>query len=273
MEVLGIIAGGGPLPILVAKEAATMGKKVVAVAHSGETDPNLAQWVNEIIWIQVGQVESLISFLKDRGVSEAIFLGGIDKSRAMKGAKIDSRGMQILARLMARGDDTLLGALARELEDEGICIIGPREFLQDCFIKEGVATRTLPSSQQERDVKMGIELLHHLGPWDVGQTVVVKEGVILAVEAIEGTDRTIERAGRFGGEGFVVVKGCKPHQDERFDLPVVGPKTISLMASLGGTALAVEAQKTIILQREMVITEAEDAGISLIGWKKKAEDD
>lgn len=266
-EAVGLVAGNGPLPVLFAKEARARGLKVVAVAHQGESLPELEQVAGFVRWIRVGELKKLVETFKTSGVHRILLLGGIDKKRVLKELCLDEWAIQLIQRLQARGDDTLLGALASELESHGIEVLSSHELLSPWLAPEGCITREAPTEQQLADVGLGIQVLQAMGALDIGQTVVLKEGVILAVEAIEGTDQAICRAGSLGGPGAVVVKGSKPNQDMRFDVPVVGTNTILTMAQVGARVLALEAQRTLLLNPSEVVGVAQQKGVVLMGWK------
>lgn len=271
MAELGLIAGNGPLPVLVAREARARGVSLVAVGHVGETWEELEQHVARMIWVRVGELGVLIHALREAGLKQVMMLGGIDKQRALKDLKIDERGWRLLRKLSARGDDTLLGALARELEDEGIRVVGSQEWLAPWLAPSGPMTARQPTAQERKDIRLGVEVLVHLGALDIGQAVVVKEGVILALEAVEGTDQAVLRGGKLGGAGTVVVKGSKPQQDMRFDVPVVGLGTIRSMLGVGSTVLALETGRTLLLDREEMLRVADSEGICLWGWTRQEE--
>ncbi|MGQ9857870.1 MAG: LpxI family protein [Thermodesulfobacteriota bacterium] len=264
---IGLIAGSGPLPLLFAKEAGEVGLKVVAVAHLGETSSELEQSVESVTWVRVGELGKLVAAFQEQEVRSVVFLGGIDKKRALRELHLDEWAMRLIGRLQMRGDDTLLGALAAELESLGMRVLSSQQLLSPWLAQEGVLTRQVPTEQQQRDVRLGIKALERLGALDIGQTVVVKEGVILAVEAIEGTDQAIRRAGALGGVGAVVVKGSKPGQDMRFDVPVVGEMTIQTMLEVGAKVLALEAGRTLLIQRPTAVDLADSHGIVLLGWR------
>jgi DUF1009 family protein len=214
----------------------------------------------------VGELGALIDGLSQDGVREVIMLGAIDKRRALKDLRVDERGWQVLRKLDVRGDDALLVALARELEQEGMRVVGSQHWLARWLAPAGPMTARQPNEREQRDIRLGIETLSRLGALDIGQTVVVKEGVILALEAIEGTDEAILRGGKLGGAGAVVIKGSKPQQDMRFDIPVVGPETLNTMCGVGSTVLALEADRTFLLDREEMLRKANAEGICLMGW-------
>lgn len=268
-EVVGLIAGNGPLPVLFAREARARGLKVVAVAHKGESLPELQDLVTCLQWIRVGELRKLIEAFENSGVKSTLLLGGIDKKRALQELCLDDWALRLLQSLQTRGDDTLLGALARELESHGIRVLSSQELLSPWLAPEGLMTKEAPTEQQSADVELGIKALEAMGALDIGQTVVLKEGVILAVEAIEGTDQAIRRAGNLGGPGAVVVKGSKPNQDMRFDVPVAGSNTILTMAQVGARVLALEAGRTLLLNPPEAIGLAQEKGIILTGWKPR----
>lgn len=260
------------MPALFAREALAQGFTVVAVGHHGETSRELEGLVASMDWVQVGQLGALIRILRSHRVTQAVMVGGIDKRRAIKGLSMDERAMRLLQDMASRGDDRLLSALARELEGEGIQVRGFKEFVPSWIAPLGCVNARRPTARELLDLKLGIKVLTHLGPMDIGQTVVVKEGVVLAVEAVEGTDQTISRAGQLGGVGGVVIKGSKPSQDLRFDLPTVGPETVKTMSSVGATLLAVEAGCTVIVDRDEMVSTADKRGITVLGWSREGVD-
>ena len=266
---MGLIAGNGPLPALFAREVRRLGIPLVAVGHQGETRQELEGLVDRMTWVHVGQLGALIQALRDGGVARVVMLGGIDKKRALRELRLDERAMRLLEQLAARGDDSLLGAVARELEAEEFQVLGSQEVLASWLAPAGPMTRRPLTHQEESDVRLGIRVLGHLAPVDVGQTVVIREGVILAVEAIEGTDQAISRGGELGGPGAVVVKGSKPQQDMRFDMPVVGLGTLRAMGRVEARVLALEAGCSMLLDREEMLEMAEGRGISLVGWTRE----
>jgi len=261
---IGLIAGNGVFPLIFADTARERGLSVVAVAHTGETEPSLAEKVDEILWIRVGQIGKLISYFKKSGVSNAVMAGGIRKTRIFE-VRPDLRAISLLASLKEKKDDALLRAVAGELERENITIKDSTAYLTPLLADEGELTRPLKKSEKE-DVRWGWKLAKKVGLLDIGQCVVVRNGVILAVEAIEGTDATILRGGKLGKENAVVIKVCKPQQDLRFDIPTVGPKTIRSMIEVKASVLALEAGKTLILEKDRFIRDAKSAGIAVVGY-------
>lgn len=264
-ERIGLIAGNGRFPIIFAENARQLGYTVSAVAHIGETEPELEKHVEKIHWIKIGQLNKLIKAFKEDGVRQAVMLGGIKKTHVFTTVRPDLRTLAIASRLRAFKDDAILREFAAELEGEGIRIRESTFGLNGILVEEGVLTKRRPGKKEWDDIRYGWEVAREIGRLDIGQCVVVKDRVIVAVEAVEGTDRAIRRGGELAGEGAVVVKRCKPQQDLRFDLPAVGPKTIQTMASVRATALAVEAGKSVLLDRREMLSLAERAGIAVVG--------
>lgn len=262
---IGLIAGNGSFPLAFARAAKQKNLQVIAVAHEGETVPELAELVDALFWVKVGQLGKIIKIFKEQGVHDVLMAGGIKKTRMFGGALPDLRGMALLARMIHRKDDSLLRAVAEELESEGITVRESTLFLDNILAPSGILTRRKPSREEEQDIAFGWEMAKEIGRLDIGQTVVVKDQAVLAVEAIEGTDEAIRRGGRLCEKGAVVVKICKPQQDLRFDLPAIGMQTIRTMEEVKASCLAVEAGKAIIFDRESVIAAAERAGITIVG--------
>lgn len=264
MQKIGIIAGNGDFPLEFAKAAKRKGLTVVSVAHEGETMPELAQWSDAICWVKVGHLGKLIRFFKEQGVHDVLMAGGIKKTRLFSGALPDLRGAALLARMIAKKDDSILRAVAEELETEGITIRPSTLYLDELLAPAGVLTRRKPSKDEWKDIAFGWQMAKEIGRLDIGQTVVVKDLAVLAVEAIEGTDEAIRRGGSLCREGAVVVKICKPQQDLRFDLPATGTRTIATMREVKALCLALEAGKTIMIQKDSIIAQADAAGITIV---------
>ncbi len=264
MQKIGLIAGNGDFPIEFARAAKQKGLTVVAVAHEGETLPELEQWTDSITWIKVGQLGKLIRAFREQDVHDVLMAGGITKTRLFSGSLPDLRGAALLARMIAKKDDSILRAVAEELESEGITVRESTLYLDNLLAPAGILGKRKPSKDEWKDITFGWRLAKEIGRLDIGQTVVVKDQAVLAVEAIEGTDEAIRRGGRLCREGAVVVKICKPQQDLRFDLPAAGRRTIAAMSEVKASCLAVEAGKTVILQREAVLADADRAGIAVV---------
>lgn len=261
---IGLIAGNGTFPIAIARAAKQKGLEVVAVAHEGETAPELAQWVDAIFWIKVGQLGKLISILKEQNVRDVLMAGGVKKTRLFGNAMPDLRGIALFARMIHKKDDSILRAVAEDLESEGIMVRESTLYLDNILAPEGVLTKRKPTKEELLDISFGWQMAKEIGRLDIGQTVVVKDQAVLSVEAIEGTDEAIRRGGKLCREGAVVVKICKPQQDLRFDLPAVGMGTLQTMVEVKAACLAVEAGKTIMLELDDLIREANRTGIAII---------
>lgn len=261
---IGLIAGNGKFPLIFAQEAKREGYQVIAVAHRGETVEELAAIVDAVTWIYVGQLGKIIRTFQQAGVTQAVMAGGIRKVKLFGNFRPDLRGVSFLARMKSREDDDLLRGIAGELERDGIKIIESTFCLADIMPKLGALTTKKPSVVQQRDIEIGFAAAKEVGRLGIGQTVVVKDGVVVAVEAIEGTDAAILRGGALAKNGCVVVKVSKPQQDLRFDVPAVGVDTIKSMAQVGATVLAVEAEKTILIEKEALLAEAQRHGIAVV---------
>ncbi|MCL5285893.1 MAG: UDP-2,3-diacylglucosamine diphosphatase LpxI [Nitrospirae bacterium] len=259
-----MIAGNGTFPFIFLEAAKAAGIPVVVVAHEGETDPVVATHGFPVRWIRLGQVGAIFETFHKSGVRQAAFVGGIKKPKLFD-LRPDWKGMMILGRLARYHDDEALRALASEFEKEGITIVPSTFLLPSLAVTEGVLTKRSPTESEREDIRVGVEVAKIIGPADIGQCVVVREKVVVAVEAVEGTDETIRRAGRVAGKGTVVVKRAKPGQDLRFDLPSVGPETIRVMQEAGATVLAVEAGKTLLFDRDQTVSLADAAEIAVVG--------
>lgn len=270
MAVIGLIAGNGSLPRLFARAARAKGLSVVAAAHVGETDPSLASEVDALTWVRVGQVARIQRVLQRAGVQEAVLAGGFVRMRAVARLRPDFGLLRVAARLRSVRDDALLRAVADEFEAHGIRIVSLAGYLTELLAPPGRLAGPPLDEAGHRDVALGSEVAAALGRADVGQTVVVKDGHVLALEAAEGTDACIRRGAALGGRGVVVVKRLKPGQDERFDLPAVGPQTLEVMAEVGARVLAVEAGKTLLLEAEKLLAAAEEARITVLGLEPAA---
>lgn len=256
MSRIGLIAGSGRLPILFVQ---AFDGEVVAVAHEGETDPSLPA----AAWIKLGQLGRIVEVFRSAGVSEAVFCGGIHKPRLFD-VRPDWLGLKALSRMRSFGDDAALRAIASALEEEGVRIVSPLPLVPDLLAPRGPLTRREFSAEQREDAAFGLSVARALGSLDIGQTVVVRKQVVLAVEAIEGTDACIARGGALA-KGAVVVKARKPQQDDRFDVPAVGPRTVSALAAAGCAALAVEAGKSLVLDREELVEAADRSALAIEG--------
>ncbi|MFC1674816.1 LpxI family protein [Candidatus Omnitrophota bacterium] len=265
MQKLGLIAGNRRFPIMVAEAASKKGEQVVAVAIRGETSASIKKYAEKVYWIDLNEIEKAFEVLKSEGVSKVIMAGQVSPrllfSRKLKEGRQSS---VLLDSLKDKKADTILGAVAVRLEKEGLEVLDSTIFLKDSLAKKGVLTRKQPSPQVREDIDFGFDLAKSVAALDIGQTVAVRSKVIVAVEAFEGTDNLIKRAGRLARGGITVVKVSKPRQDMRFDVPVVGIKTIKQLAKVKAKCLAIEADKTLLIDREDCISLADKKGISVI---------
>jgi len=271
-ERIGLIAGSGRFPVLFAEAAKAQGITVHAVAHEEETDPGLAAQVDSIDWVKVGQAGAILAALKKHGVTKAVMAGGIGRIRAIHQVRPDLGALKIAAHMRTFRDDELLRAVAAYFERNGVTIVAPTDYVASVLAHEGHLGGPKPTEQQWKDIELGQKVARALGEADVGQTVVVRNGVVLAVEAVEGTDEAVRRAGKYGGKGIVVVKRSKPGQDPRFDLPAAGPVTLEVMREVGAAVLAIEAGRTVLIDAELLFKWADRLKISVVGLKVDGAD-
>ncbi len=264
-ESIGLIAGKGQFPLLFARAARDHGARVIAAAHRHETDPALADLVDEIHWIYVGQLGKMIRIFKNAGVKRAVMAGGITRGRLFRDFRPDLRALGVVRRAGAGKDDRLLQAVAAEFERDGITIAPSTLFLDELLAPAGKLGKRAPTPEQLQDIDFGFQIAKEVGRLDIGQCVVVRRRVVVALEAIEGTDECIHRAGTLAGPGTVVVKVSKPDQDLRFDVPAVGLDTIRAMTKARAAVLAVEAGKTLIFDRTEMLTAADRVKIGVWG--------
>lgn len=267
---LGLIAGGGQFPFMVARAARAAGRRVAAVGFVGHTDSGLTTVVDAWKLTRLGQLNKLIRFFKAQRVGSVCMAGAISKPKALS-VRLDFRAMKLLLKVGAKGDDALLRALLTELETEGFTVVQAADYAPGLRGPVGVLTARGPSAEEWEDLRYGWSVAKALGCLDVGQCVVVKRKMVAAVEALEGTDATIERATRLAGPGCVVVKTVKPGQDERIDLPSLGSATIAAMAAGRASCLGYEAGKTLFFDIQDAIMAAERAGICIVGLDSDAD--
>ena len=263
-ERIGLIAGNGRFPLLFAEAARRAGVEVIAVAHQGETPDEIVNLVTQLTWVRVGELGKIIRVLKQAGVQHAVMAGGIRKPRQLSDFRPDLRGAAFIAKTRSLRDDVLLRGVAAELEHDGIVVVESTRFLGDLVPAVGTLTRKAPRSRQWEDIRFGLQVARDIGRWEIGQSVIVKRRTVMAVEGIEGTDLAIRRGGELGRGGVIVVKVSKPGQDLRFDVPAVGMTTIEVMRDVGARVLALEAGRTIMIDREEVVRAADAAGIAIV---------
>ena len=264
---LGLIAGNGRFPFLVAESARRAGRRVVAVAIREETAPELEGCVDSVTWVGLGQLGRCIEALRAAGVQEAVMAGQVKHRQLFSGIVPDLKLMGVLARLAIKSTDSLIGGVADALAGEGIRLLPSTSLLADSMATEGAMGRRRPSRDEQKDIAYGETVARALAGMDLGQTVVIKDRAAVALEAMEGTDEVIRRAGRIAGPGTTVVKVSKPRQDMRFDVPVVGTGTLEAMVEAGARVLALDAGKALVLDKPDFLARADQAGLAVWGMK------
>lgn len=261
---IGLIAGNGRFPFLFLKEAAKAGAQVVVIGLKEEADPTLAQEGSPLHWVNLGQLGKLIEILKKEGVDQAVMAGQVKHTQLFSGITPDWRALKLLKHVVNKKTDTLLGAVTEELASEGIRLLPSVTFLSHLLPKAGVLSKRKPTDEEKKDMVFGHKAAKALAGQDLGQTVTVKDQAVIAVEAMEGTDACILRSSPLvQGQPFTVVKVAKPKQDFRFDVPVIGPRTMETMKQAGAQALALEAGRTLLIDQEQLIAAANEHGIAI----------
>jgi DUF1009 family protein len=261
----GLIAGNGQFPFLVADGARKRGTSLSVVAIKEETDPRINDVVENVLWVGIGQLGKMIAFFKREGVEKAMMAGQVKHVQLFSGALPDVRMMKMLWNLPRRNTDALIGGVAEELAKEGIELIDSTYLIPDHLAQKGVLTKRNPDKTELENIEYGLHIASEIARLDLGQTIVVRAAACVAIEAMEGTDATILRAGELANGKLTVVKVAKPDQDMRFDVPVVGLPTIETMIKAGATCLSVTAGKTLIFDRDAMIEKANSAKISIVG--------
>lgn len=278
---LGLIAGNGSFPLLLLDAARAQGAQVIVAAINEETSPLIEQrGAVAVYWMSLGELGKLIDTFKSEGVRTAVMAGQVKHKQIFSGIRPDWRLAKVLFSMGTRNTDSLIGAVAKVLEDEGIHLISSTSYLEPLLARPGVLTRRGPTDAEQKNIAYGRQVARHLAQYDIGQTVVIAESACVAVEAMEGTDATIMRAGEIMkssahedktpadstvlSRALTVVKVAKPNQDMRFDVPVIGVKTIETMARAGATCLAVDAGKCLLLDGDRVIQAADAAGVAIV---------
>ncbi len=267
---LGLIAGNGTFPFLVLRAARQLGHDVVVVAVEGEASPDLEALARDLggvqyRWVALGHLGKCIKTFKQAGVTSAVMAGQVKHTKLFGGVMPDLTLLSVLRRLTSQSTDTLIAAIADVLEEHGITLMDSTELLAELLARPGVLTSGLPAESVLTDFAFGYQVADAVAGLDIGQTIVVKDRAVVAVEAMEGTDAAIQRAGALAGAGTRVVKVAKPSQDMRFDVPVVGVATIRAMQSAGAEALSIDAGKTLILDGPAFLEAANEAGVVVVG--------
>lgn len=269
-ERIGLIAGNGTFPIFFARAAKKRGLSVIAVGMRGETKPEVEREVDSMTWVKVGQLGPMIDAFVKAGVTKAAMAGGVRKTRLFERARPDWLAMKLLAQAAIRRDDGILRMVAKEFEKVGVTIIDSTVYMPEALAPEGVLTKERPTPREWQDLRYGFLIAREIGQLDIGQTVVVKDGAVVALEAIEGTDACIARAGELTGrKGAVIVKVAKPVQDMRFDVPAIGIKTLASMREAGVRVLGIEAGRTLVLEPEAFVNGANAEGLVVVGLSSK----
>ena len=266
METLGLLAGIGHLPVDVAQSAKKLGYRVVAIAVVADTDPELPENADVFYTINVGKVGKILQTLKQHDVKNVTMIGKVTKEVLYKNGVMipDLTTIRVLASLPDRKDDTIMNAIVKLIEDAGMQVMDQTALIQPLLPEPGVLTKRKPTEQEWKDMQFGFRMAKELGRLDIGQTVVVKNQAVMALEAIEGTDACILRGGFLGKGGVVVAKTAKPAQDNRFDMPSVGTATLTSMIHAGATGIVVEAGRTLLVDRKRTLAMAEEKGITIV---------
>jgi DUF1009 family protein len=263
-DAIGIIAGNGVYPRLLADAARRAGvKKIVAAAFTDETDERLAAKVDAIHWMRVGQLGKLIACFRNAGVAKAIMAGQIAPKNLFD-LRPDWKTLLLLARLKRRNAESIFAAIGDELGSAGITLLPATSFLEDCLARAGLIAGRKLTRREEDDVAFGLEIAREISRLDIGQTVIVKNGTVLAVEGFEGTNEAIKRGGALGGKHAIMVKVAKPSQDMRFDVPVIGVATVDVAAEAGLRVIAIESARTLLLEKEALVDAATRSNISIV---------
>jgi len=259
-----LIAGNGRFPFLVLEAARSQGIEMAVIALKEEASPELEALSKRLHWVSLGELSKAIELMQQEGVKHAVMAGQVKHNKIFSAIRPDWKLAKLLFSLPRKNTDSLIGAVAKVLEEEGIELVDSTLFLKPLVPEAGVLTRRAPNEHEAADIEYGLGVARQIAAMDIGQTVVISDRACVAVEAMEGTDETIERAGRFAqGKPLVVVKVSKPKQDMRFDVPVVGLPTVESMKRAGATALALDAGRTLLFERASLIAKADEAGIAI----------
>jgi len=256
-KTIGLIAGGGKLPLLFAQRAKKAGHSLVTVAVKGAASPSLIRLSDAIHWVSIGQVGSLISFFKRQGVRQAVFHGKVSHASLFKGLRLDWTALKLWASLKDRSGESLLKALAGELGKSGVKVLDGRSLMKDLLAPKGTLTRTKPSKEELKAATRALGQAKILAKSGIGQSLLVKKGAVVAVEGMEGTDVAIRRAGKVAGPGVLLAKTASPNHDWRFDIPTFGPKTLESLAKAKARGVVLEADRCFLLDREAVARAAD----------------
>jgi DUF1009 family protein len=261
----GLIAGNGEFPFLVIEGARKAGKSLCVIAIKEETDPRIEEVAEEVCWVGIGKLGKMLSFFKREGVAKAMMAGQVKHVQLFSGALPDVKMLKMLWNLPKRNTDSLIGGIADEMSKEGIDLIDSTYFVQDHLVEEGVLTKRKPNETEKGNIEYGLKIANEIARLDLGQTIVVRAKACVAIEAMEGTDAVIRRAGDLAKGKLTVVKTAKPNQDMRFDVPVIGVPTVNAMIESGATCLNVTPAKTLVFDRIEMVALADKQNICIIG--------
>lgn len=261
---IGLIAGSGKLPVILTEEILNSGKQALAISISKDSDESLKNLTPDFYQFNVGQVNKIINTLVNNNIKELIIIGKVPKSTLFDLFHFDTKAIKIISRLKDKSDSSLFSAIANEMESSGINLIDQRQYLSKLLPVKGILTKNKPSKSQLCDIEYGMELARKVSELDIGQTVVIKDQIILAVEAVEGTDESIRRGSKLCKDGAVIAKASKSDQDFRFDVPTIGPDTIDVLIESKASVLAIEYGRAFLLDKEITLSKADKAKISIV---------
>lgn len=261
---IGVIAGSGKLPLILTQQIKNSDNQVLVISITKDANESLKALSSEFYELGVGQIKKIINTLLESDVSELSIIGKISKDALLNPLHLDTKAIKILCKLKDKSDASIFSAVAEEIESHGLKLIDQRTYLGNLLPEKGILTKYKPSKSQLRDVEYGMSLARNVSKLGIGQTVVVKDQVILAVEAIESTDETIRRGGKLCSGGAVIAKASKSDQDFRFDVPTIGPDTIDVLIESRASVLAVEHERAFIIEPELTVKKADEAKIALV---------
>jgi UDP-2,3-diacylglucosamine hydrolase len=267
----GLIAGNGRFPFLVLEAAHSMGIPMVVAAIQEETDPKIAETGAEVHWLSLGQLGKLIKLFRQKNISQAVMAGQVKHKQIFSSIVPDLHLVRLLAGLARKNTDSLIGAVANYLAGQGITLIDSTVFIQPLLAEPGTMTGRMVTEEENGDILFGLPIAREIARMDIGQTILVRDRAVVAVEAMEGTDETIRRAGRLcSRQGLIVIKVSKPNQDMRFDVPVIGRETLRIMKESGAVVLSVDAGKTLLFDKKELLEMADQYQISIVGQEVPA---
>lgn len=262
---IGLIAGSSEYPILLANEALKNGTEIIAIGFPEITSPKINEVLPNVHWIPFGQFEPVVKTFLGAGVKQAIFAGKVPQTMIFQSQQFDQAAKSLLNKLPNQQTDSLIGAAAKAFEVFGVIFLDARTFLESHLADNGTMSKRAPDENELKDIQYGYRIAKHIAAEDIGQTVIVKQRAVLAIEAIEGTDEAVTRASKYGGHGMIIVKVSKPRQDFRFDVPIVGMDTLEIMSRVKAGVLAVDAEKTLILKKPEFIERANELNLCVYG--------